>query len=147
MPREAKATKRRGARNVLAGLAKHFEGQTLKLGGPTFSPEQLRAVFQGQLDAIAAVDTARAGLSVAVANERKAAKEAHWFARRLKMYVLALFGSSAAEELASFGWQAPKKPGPKTVMAKLEGAVKARSTRVARRTMGKRQRKKIRGSP
>ena len=41
----------------------------------------------------------------------------------------------------------PKKPGPKTVRGKLIGALKAKAkaTRAARRTMGKRQRVKIRG--
>jgi hypothetical protein len=44
-----------------------------------------------------------------------------------------------------FGWTMPKKPGPKTVQAKLEGARKGQETRKARHTMGKRQRKAIRG--
>jgi len=43
------------------------------------------------------------------------------------------------------GWKLPKKPGPKTVKAKLEGAQKVLATRKARGTMGKRQKRKIRG--
>jgi hypothetical protein len=35
--------------------------------------------------------------------------------------------------LGDFGWDVPKKPGPKTAAAKLAGVVKGRATREARK--------------
>jgi hypothetical protein len=146
MPRLAKVTKRSRAFRIMAGLAKHFPvgAGPHRLGGVPYDPEQLAAVFQAQIDAVAAVDAARAALTDAVARERAAARRATELTRDLKMVVRSRFGFSAAR-WAEFGWELPKKPGPKTVKAKLQGADKARATRKARGTMGKRQRKKVRG--
>ncbi|HLK41476.1 MAG TPA: hypothetical protein VKU41_32225 [Polyangiaceae bacterium] len=145
MPRVSKVSKAVGAMRALAGVVKHFEqGQRYPLGGETYTRDEIVAVFQAQLDAIKQVDATRAAATAAVANERAAAARAHELTHYLKMAVEGRFGPSA-NAWADFGWEAPKKRGPKTLQGKVEGAHKARATRVARHTMGKRQRRKIKG--
>ncbi len=142
MPKRSKLQRSDAAGRVLAGLAKRLaDRDSFVLRGVSWTPAAVAALFQGQLDAIRAVDQARAVLATAVANERKVSKQARELEVQLKAFVSVLFGDSAAL-YGDFGWSLPKKPGPKTPMAKLTGAVKARATRLARGTMGKRQRKK-----
>jgi hypothetical protein len=144
MPKVSKLTKRSRATGIIAGVRKHFGGASYDLGGRTYTPKQLVAEFQSQIDAIDEVDATRSTLAAAIAKERALARRIAALGRYLKMAVDATFGPSP-EVFADFGWDVPKRPGPKTVQAKLEGARKARETRKARGTMGKRQRKKVRG--
>jgi hypothetical protein len=148
MPKVAKNTKRQSARGVIAGVAKHDASMsTNAFYGPWHAGSEITAVFQAQLDAIDSVDRARVALSAAVARERLATKEARKLEYLLKQRVGVILGVSQVV-FNDFGWTVPKKPGPKTTQAKLEGAIKARATRAARGTMGKRQRKKARrGTP
>jgi hypothetical protein len=131
---------------ITEGLTRRFSalGKPLLLDGEAFTVAQLAALFRDHDDAIAAVDRARAGLAAAVERERVAALRAVHLTRALKTVVHAHFGDSP-EAWADFGWEVPRKPGPRTPEAKARGAAKGRETRRARGTMGKKQRKKIRG--
>ncbi|HEV3189179.1 MAG TPA: hypothetical protein VGY54_01710 [Polyangiaceae bacterium] len=145
MPRLSKTAKQARAASILQGLAKHFAlRSSYELGGKVYTREALAGVFQAHADAVRAVDAAHAAVAVAVAKERALAKKVVHLTRMLKLAVDAEFGP-APRVWAEFGWEVPKKPGPKTVKAKLEGAEKVRATRAARHTMGKRQKQKIRG--
>jgi hypothetical protein len=145
MPRVSKVRKVVGAMGVLSGVAKHLEqGPKYPLGGKAYTKDEIVAVFQAHLDAIKQVAATRAAAAAAVVKERAAAARAHEVALLLKTVVHGLFGRSA-KHWVDFGWELPKKPGPKTVQSKVEGASKGRATRAARHTMGKRQRKKIKG--
>jgi hypothetical protein len=145
MSKTSKVVKRAQAARVIAGISKHFAGKTgIDVGGKRYTPKQLVGLFQSHIDAIEEVDAAHAAGAVAVAKERKAALRVRDATRYLKMVVEVEFGPDAVA-WDDFGWELPKKPGPKTVEAKLEGARKVRETRKLRNTMGKRQRKKIRG--
>lgn len=144
MPRKSKSQDRIAVTRLLQGIAKHFtDGLPVVLGGKSYTPAELAAVFQAHLDAIDAVTTARAQLATAILRRRGAARRAGEATRLLKLRVAGTDGFSATV-WADFGWQVPKKPGPKTVMAKVVGAAKARATREARGTLGKRARKKVR---
>jgi len=145
VPKISKTVKRVRAEGVLQGLAKHFARRSsYELGGKVYTREALAGVFQAHAEAVREVDAAHAAVAAAVARERELAKKVAYLTRMLKLAVDAEFGM-APRVWAEFGWEVPKKPGPKTVKAKLEGAEKARATRVARHTMGKRQKRKIRG--
>jgi hypothetical protein len=142
MPKRSKLERSVAASRVIAGLGKRLaDKDSFTLRGVSWTPAKLAALFEAQLDAIRAVDQARAVLAGAVAKERKVSRQARELEVQLKAFVHALFGDSAAA-YGDFGWSLPKTPGPKTPLAKLTGAVKARATRLARGTMGKRQRKK-----
>jgi hypothetical protein len=145
MPKLSKVVKSATASRILAGLAARYANLgTNRLGGVTYTYEAITAVFRAQIDAIRAVDEARAALADAVARERKATQAASRVGRHLKGFIGVAFGPDH-EAFGAFGWEVPGKPGPKTVKAKLQGATKAAATRTMRGTMGKRQRKKVRG--
>jgi len=144
MPRVSKLTKRARATGIIAGIVKHFVEASHFLGGKEYSRRELVAEFQSHIAAIDEVDAKRAALAAAVEKERKLGRQTAALARYVKMMASSRFGLTPTI-CADFGWEVPKLPGPKTVKAKLEGAARARETRKARGTMGKRQRKKIRG--
>ena len=142
MPKMSKAMRAVRAMGIIAGIEKRFGRRNiLALGGRQYTPGELAAVFQSQIDAVDQVDAAHAAVVNAVAREREIARTVRNLTRLLRFWIGAEFGSDA-EAWADFGLTAPKKPGPKTVEAKLAGAERARATRKMRHTMGKRQRKK-----
>ena len=145
MPKIGKGTKKVQATRIIQGLVKHFDkGRIYPVGGRRYTPKQLIDAFQAHIDAIERVDAAQAAVTAAVARERQIALRVRELARQLKQTVTVELGFSIAG-WSDFGWEVPKPPGPKKLDAKLQGAKKARATREMRHTMGKRQKKKIRG--
>jgi hypothetical protein len=145
MPKQSKGTKAMRAFHVIAGVKKHFPRQgALMVGGTPYTPEQLVRFFQAHIDAIDAVDAAHADVLAAITRERDVARQVRKLTHLLK-YVVAVMLGEDPSTWADFGWEPPKKPGPKTLEAKVRGAERARATRKERGTMGKRQRKKTRG--
>jgi hypothetical protein len=145
MPKISKLVKRESAIQIIGGLEKYYRGQTaIYVGGKKYTQPQLISLFRSLVDAIDEVNALQASVVAAVARERNVASTVRELTRLLKITVDAGFGFSPIE-CGDFGWTMPKKPGPKTVQAKLEGARKSQETRKARQTMGKRQRKRIRG--
>jgi hypothetical protein len=149
MPRVAKVIKRARASSILAGLKKRYEpDDVLNVGGKKCTRRELVDLYQAHLDALRAVDETAAAASAAVAKERAIARDLGPVTFFLKVWVESTLGRSPVI-LGDFGWEVPKKPGPKTVAAKARGAEKLRETRRLRGTMGKRQRKlaarKLRG--
>jgi hypothetical protein len=143
MPKISQTTRQIRAANVVAGIRKHMpSGKKVYVDGKAYTPTGLAALFQEQVDAIDAVRSARGALAAAVSKERAVAKKVNEATLDLRS---TLFNMFTPVVLADFGWARPKKPGPKTTAAKLAGVLKAAATRKARRTMGRRQRLKIRG--
>jgi hypothetical protein len=67
--------------------------------------------------------------------------------QNLTTYILGSYGASALQMLQDFGFTPPKpRGGRKTASSKAQAVVQAKATRVARHTMGKRQKSKIKGS-
>lgn len=66
------------------------------------------------------------------------------FIRSCQNRVLSDFAIEDAQGFADFGMKYNKR-GPKTVASKKQMVEKARATRAERRTMGPRQRKKVKG--
>ena len=146
MPRATQTTKLERARTLVAGIQKHLAaGGKYYLQGRAFSRDDLIATFQEELDALRAIQAARAALASAVAREVDVERRVRSLELDLKGLVQNLFGHRI-DVLGAFGWSVPKKPGPKTPAAKALGAEKAAATRKARGTMGKRQRLKVRGT-
>ena len=145
MPKLSQETKRAAAIRVVRGLRKHFaRDKTYSLDGKTYSQADLIDAFQSHVAAMDAVNARRAELAAAVAEERAAGGRVRALQKSLKLVVGVNFGRSAVV-YADFGWELPKAPGPKTVEAKLQGAARVRETRRLRGTLGRRQRKKIKG--
>jgi hypothetical protein len=133
---------------AIAGIGKHFAGATsLTLMGASFTPASLKAVFQADIDATNATEAGHTQWRQQVATQKATRANTRAVSKALKSYVVGTFGASAVGVLEDFGFSAPKSPGKKTVAAKAEGLVKAKATRAARHTMGKKQRKTVKGTP
>jgi hypothetical protein len=131
MPRATKIDKLTHARNVLRGLTKHYPAHGRpRIGGKPFSRAELIALFQGHLDAMQEVETARIAFVVAVAKERVLAKRVKVTTVALRAFLSNVFGPSLAV-WAEFGLQLAKKPGPKTVAGKVAGVRKRQAARDA----------------
>ncbi len=146
MSREGKTKKRQANESVIAGIEKRLLGHpTLRVGGETFTPAELIALFQSHTDLLNEIDATHAKLRDTVSRERRLAPRIRRLVRNLRAWVVSLYGLDA-KAFGDFGWALPRKPGPKKVAAKVAAADKGRATRAARHTMGKRQKAKIKGS-
>jgi hypothetical protein len=109
---------------VIAGLKLHNTGQTLQLGGAAVKVSDLIAVFEAFITQIAGVDAPPL--------------------LGLKAWLTATLGSRSPT-LVDYGLT-PKKPLKRTSAAKAQTAEKSLATRVARHTLGPRQKAGIHGS-
>jgi hypothetical protein len=135
------------ARNasVAAGIEKRITGSTT-IGGVVYTPAALAAVF---VDANAAIDKAEAlhkEWQDQVAAARAAVKTATAVFLLLRSYLLGQYGANAKAVLNDFGMEAPKPRGPKTVATKAVAVQKRDATRAVRHTMGKVQKKNVKGT-
>ena len=130
---------------MVAGLTKHYAGQTLPLNG-TAAPV---AAIIAQLDAFAPEVAAGTTAETAWKQQLVAANTMETSVVRplllaLRSCMVAAFGGSSPT-LVDFG-VAPRKPVVRSTQAKAATAAKARATRAARGTKGKRQRASIHGA-
>jgi hypothetical protein len=146
MPRPTQTIKAIRMTKLMAGIHKHLSKEdALRFKSRAYTLGELVAVFQAELDALDQIAAARTRLTAAVAKERTLEQQARRLELAIKSFIVARFGTRA-DVLGDFGWEVPRKPGPKTVDAKLAGALKGAATRKARGTLGKRQRLKVRGT-
>ena len=120
------------ARKAIEGISRRFTGRrTYAVAGTNYTPAKLVAVLQAQIDAAEKVDAARAAFRAAVRTEHAAAEQAKALIKVLKARLYAEAGLDA-RAWADFGWEPPKKRGPKTARGKAEGAKKGAATRARR---------------
>jgi hypothetical protein len=117
----------RGTRKYFAGIPK------LTIAGVDYTPASLEAVFQGEIDALNAIDAARAQLDQLVADSLVSRRKVRGVRASLKKYIVSVYGADAVKMLGDFGMNAPKKPGPKKIASKLEAVMKSEATREARK--------------
>ena len=130
---------------VIAGVDKYYANATLALVGTSLTAAALKAVFQGDVDATNAVDSADAQYKQLVANMHSARAKASAMRQALRDYILATAGAQAVQMLQDFGMQVPKRP-KNTPEAQAFAVAKRRATRQARHTMGKNQKATIHGT-
>jgi hypothetical protein len=131
--------------SVAAGIDKRITGNTT-IGGVVYTPAALKAVF---VDANAAIDNADAlhtQWQDQVIATRAAAKKANTVFLLLRSYLVGQYGDNAKAILNDFGMESPKAKGAKTVAAKAVGVQKRDATRAVRHTMGKVQKKSVKGT-
>ena len=114
------------------------------LGGKAFAKTDLNAVFQAYVDAANASATAKKSSQNAIDAEDAAGVTARSTRALLQTFLKSHFGKTSPE-LTTFGF-APNKTAKKTVEVKAVAVERAAATRKARNTMGKKQKKKIRGT-
>jgi hypothetical protein len=111
----------------------------LHVGGVAYTTKSLAAVIQQRIDAANELFDARVRLHGAVKKYAAIDKRVKPFVAELRLLVLALFGEKSPRVL-SFGFAPNKKRRKLSVQEKVAAAAKARATRMARGTMGPRQR-------
>jgi hypothetical protein len=129
----------------VSGIDKHVTGN-MTIGGVVYSPAALKAVF---VDANTAIDSAEAlhkQWQDQVQATKAASKKASLVFRLLRSTLIGQYGENAKAILNDFGMETPKPKGAKTVATKAVAAQKRDATRVARHTMGKNQKKSVKGT-
>ncbi len=132
-------------RSLASGVKKHLTAPRYSVTNRTYTGAQLLKRVQVSVDAALRVQETRAALADALANESAVRKSEADFLRGLRIIILGAFCHSS-ETLAEFALEPKKKRRRLTAEEAIVAAEKLRSTRKARRTMGKRQRAAIKGN-
>jgi hypothetical protein len=143
--KQNKTVLRDRVRKLIAGTQKRFSNaQPLLFGNATYTGPQIIAQLTSLLDALAAVDVAKAAATTAL---KKLADTKASVGPLIKSFVAYLFGTfgDAADPLADFGLL-PRKVHKLKVVEKAQVVAKVRATRIARHTAGPRQKKAVKGS-
>jgi hypothetical protein len=130
---------------TIAAVDQHLGNvASLTFHGATYTPDQLKAVLQAAIDGLKSVVLAQAQYRLQVAASKEASAKARALQTALKGYILSTYGASAVDVLTAFGIPVPK---PRAVSAKTKAVAvdKAKATRVARHTMGAKQKQEIHG--
>lgn len=123
-----------------AATDKYLSGHpSIALNGKAFTPAELKAALQADSSTLVVAEEARLRYRRLVAESRAARKEALAMHRALKSYLTLLFGPSAVDVLGEFGFT-PKPTPTRSAVTTVLAIAKAKATRLARHTMGKKQR-------
>jgi hypothetical protein len=136
-------TVRTNSNRKIVGAIKEHLTEPVTLLGVKYTPAKLAKVFQEGIEVADATDRATKAWHAAVATEKKSTEDISNVQLLLRNHVTALFGE-ASTEFADFGF-APKKVTEADAQTKAVAVVKRAATRVARHTMGKREKKKVTG--
>jgi hypothetical protein len=129
---------------VGALTADYAASDTFELPSGTFTIPELTQEFDVYIAAAAAVGAADLAYHAAVAKEQELRASVLALRAELKAYIAARIGKSATA-MASYGFVPAKTPVISS-KAKVAGAVKAEATRLARGTMGSKQKLAITGN-
>ena len=128
-------------------MDKHLASLTsILIGGTTYTVPTLKAVFQADIDAINAADAAGTQWKEQVVKAQATRAESARVRSALRTYLIGQYGADAVGILEDFGFSPPKSPGPKTVGMKAQAVERGAATRKARHTMGKNQKKAVKGT-
>jgi hypothetical protein len=145
MPRKSKVQKREKLRQLIRGIRKHFMNIGLmKVAGVDHTPLEVVDGLQSLIDQHDRTARAYAQWRQEVGCERLLERKVAVIVRSVERRVLSHFDIDGVKGLADFGMKYNKR-GPKTLASKKQMIEKARATRAERRTMGSRQRKKVKG--
>lgn len=144
MPRHAKSTKIERDKSMIAGLKKRARELSSIEAFPFLqSVDTVVARLQAHLTSLAAVQTQRIQWLVAVREERRLEAETKTLLVRVKPFLMSVYGEGSAT-LLEFGLKPLKKPKI-SVETKRIAVEKRRETRKLRGTMGKKQRRALKG--
>jgi hypothetical protein len=129
----------------IAAFNKYFAKTTkITVNEAQYTPAQITKLVQSRVDAETNVVTTRGNYSRAVAAAKATNGQTESVYEGAKQFVLVTYGTNPAV-LSEFGLVARKQPGPKSIATKQAALVQSAATRVARHTMGPRQRAKVKG--
>ena len=141
--RNSKASSQARDTKVIAGIAAHFTGATtFTFGGVDYKAKEIQQLLQSRIDAASVTAATRAKWLTAAAAEKEKTTESESVLLALKSHLVTTYGAKS-QIVADFGFTPKQK---KTTADTTATAVKKReATRAARRTMGKRQKRGIKG--
>jgi hypothetical protein len=142
--KQDKATALAGVQALITGMLKHFPNGSFKFGSTTYTTDTLVKTFQGLAEAMVAVNAAQANAKDAVQALRAMKAKVAPVQRDLRSFLRVTFGTAAAQ-LAEFGMQPLKARTPLTSDKRVVAAAKAKATRTARGTTGKKKKLAVRG--
>ena len=132
-------------RKAIAGVRKQLAStKTVVLDGVSYAPDDIVKALQGSIDAADATIAITAQFHKTVDAERAANATADTVYAGLKTYVTSQYKTSP-DTMADFGITLPSRqvPDAATTATAVE---KRQATRVARHTMGKRQKANVKGT-
>ena len=120
---------------AIAGVGKYFASiPKMTLAGTDYTPSTLQAALQAEIDAITALDQAKAAVGKQVATTEGVRVKTRTLREAVRKYILSVYtGETLDQVLRDFGMRVPKLAGPKTAKAKAQASAKAVATREARR--------------
>jgi hypothetical protein len=130
---------------LIAGLKKHEQSLApFVIAGKSYTAAQVIAAVQSRIDASQAVTPAKAAWQAAVKADRDARTGGQALLAGVRQTLLTVYAGSV-DTLADFGLvgRKPRAISPETQVA---AAQKAKATRAARHTMGKKQKAAIHGT-
>jgi hypothetical protein len=114
--------------------------KSMSVGGSSMTMAQVIAQFQTILDLLTAVTAAKATYAAAVAAKKNGLVAARAFYENVVANLKQVFGATNQAALAPFGIPPPKTKAKPSTATRAIATVKAKVTREARGTMGKKQR-------
>jgi prophage tail gpP-like protein len=150
MVMSSKITTRNGQQtadqNLIVGLQKHEQTlPSLVIGGTTYKAADIITVVQTLVNSAQAVSSSRATWQANLLADESARAKNKTFMSGLRQSLLVAFGSSV-DVLADFGLKPHKVRAVVPPEEKAAAAAKARATRAARHTLGKKQKAQIKGT-
>jgi hypothetical protein len=141
-----KAADARLLRKLVAGLKAKFPKGSFMLRNMPFTTTELVDELETLITAIETVETLQAQAKTAIEKMRATATRVGPTALALKQSLQTMYGSTGVDSLLVFGVEPKRTPAPRTAEQNVVAVAKARATREARGTKGKRQRLKIKGN-
>jgi hypothetical protein len=140
-----KSTRSDRNRQAIAGIKQNLAGTpAVIIGGVSYAPADIEAALQASIDATDATTAATAAFHQAVAAEKAAHAKGDALYRGLSSVLKNQYGSTA-DTLAQYGISLPPQRQTPSAATAAEAVAKRAATRVARHTMGKRQKAGIKG--
>ena len=131
-------------RKMIAAIKQHLSSQqAIVIRGVTYTPDSLVEVVQADLNTADVATQAKSKLKDASAAAKASRAKLRTFITGFRAYLLNMFTDAAV--ITDFGFT-PQKTVTKTVAVKAVAATKVVATRKARNTLGKVQKKNIKGT-
>jgi hypothetical protein len=134
------------AQNLLTGTQKHLAtAGNLAFASASLTPAQVVSLLQTIIAMRQGVDAAKAVTKAKLSDEATQAPPLLRQMAEFEALVKVMFARSP-DVLADFGLEPRKAAAPRTVEQKAAATEKAKATRAARHTMGKQQKKAVKGT-
>ncbi len=144
-PNQNRADEITADQSLIDGLNKHATTiPSIMIGGASVTTKDIVATLQSRVDSAKAAASTRATWLTAVQADRAERDKTKTYVSGLRQALLVAFVGQV-DTLADFGLT-PRKPRVVSPEEKVAAAAKAKATRAARHTMGKKQKAAIKGT-